>query len=116
MGMTREELLAMRSGVKVIAVPINGTSSAFVRTPTAADACWYGEQISKDLSDKTASDASAMARLVAITACDEQGRLLFGRDDVDAIRELPITAVKPLFDAAQTAMGWGEKIEETAKN
>lgn len=50
------------------------------------------------------------SHLVALTAMDENGTLLFSPDDVDAISKLPATEVVRVFDKAMD-INWETKAE-----
>ena len=57
------------------------------------------------------------ATLVAVTAIDERGELLFGADDAEAMDQLPARELNALFDAAARLSGVTKQDEdELVKN
>jgi hypothetical protein len=55
-------------------------------------------------------------KLIAQTACDEQGNLIFDDGDLDMIGRLPAVVIEPLFDAALEVCGMGVNVDSAAKN
>ncbi|HUX01014.1 MAG TPA: hypothetical protein VMY35_08540 [Phycisphaerae bacterium] len=57
------------------------------------------------------------ARIVALTACDENGELLFGIDDIAALNAKNAKALDRLFQVASRLNGLSdEDVEDLAKN
>ena len=99
----RDRLLAPRA----VRVDLPGIGEpAYVRPMSVASLSRF--LVAKDDADSIAS----LALLVALSACDESGTLLFEGDE-EAAKALPFDLVKPLADAAMKANGIGE---DSAKN
>jgi hypothetical protein len=61
--------------------------------------------------------STAMTRLVALTACDEAGNLLFTEADVPALGHKSWTALQTIFNAAARLNKLSEKdVDELEKN
>lgn len=59
-----------------------------------------GEKDEYDLAVQQDPGKRFRARLVQMTARDADGRHLFTPEDLDALAELPVAAIEPLFEAA----------------
>lgn len=91
--LTREIFLQKRDlPRREVRVPELG-GSVHVRTMTA------GERDRFELSTHQADRADIRARVVAYSACDESGALLFSEADVPALAALPFPTLQPLFEA-----------------
>jgi hypothetical protein len=60
-------------------------------------------------SDRKINMRNARAKLIVLCAVDEDGRALFGPDDVSALGRKNARPLDRLFDAARTLIGMGEK-------
>lgn len=101
------------------AVDVPGYGTAYVRALTA------GERDRFDQGNYTVgpdgrpqlSLGDVSARLVALCACDQDGRRLFTDDAVDQLNDLPSDLVEPVASAAQDFNGMSKRAkEEAAKN
>jgi hypothetical protein len=90
----------------------------FVRTVKAGERCKFeADSLIKKGRKRETNLENIRARMVALTACDEQGNRLFTEEDV---KELTLLSAKPMgriYDAACKLNGWtDEDVEEMAKN
>jgi len=64
----------------------------WIRTMTAGE---------KDEAEKQHSDDGKFrCRIIMLTCCSEDGRLLYSNRDLPALDDLPLSAVEPIYDAA----------------
>ena len=61
-------------------------------------------------------NATIRPRWVAMTACDEQGDLLFDDGDIEAIGQMPLSIVNAIFDAALRINGLGKEAQKSLGN
>lgn len=100
MSLTREQILAARPlPMEEVHVPEFG-GSIFVRTMTSTERDRY-EQTIFELSRTGEHLANARARLVAFTACDADGKLIFALDDIEALGRMNGATLDRLAIAAQ---------------
>jgi hypothetical protein len=96
MSLTREQILAADDLPREkVATP---KGDVWVRVLTAEDReAW---EAAVDASGAARPRGHIRATLVALTACDEAGDLLFTTADIPALARKPIAFILPLFDAA----------------
>lgn len=76
---------------------------------------WEREILSEEGAMR--EDISIKASLIVKTVVDEEGRLIFNSDDIQAISELPAAPMNKLFTAAQELNNvTQDDIEELKKN
>jgi hypothetical protein len=87
-------------------VPVPG-GSVFVRVMTA------GERDKMEEAFRKAGSTGFRSRLIAATACDPAGSLLFGPEHLPEVSRLPYTVAEPIVEAAirLNRMGADEKRE-----
>lgn len=64
-------------------------------------------------TDRKVNLRNARARLISITAVDDDGRLLFSTDDITALGRKNAKPLDRLFDHARKLIGMGQKDVET---
>jgi hypothetical protein len=110
-GLTRDQILGADDLPRVeVEVPEWG-GSAFVRTMTGTERDRFESEHIKN------PHRDIRARLVAATLCDEQGNLLFGPADVEALGRKGAAALDRVFAVALRLNGIGKAdVEELEKN
>jgi hypothetical protein len=105
---------------KIVAVQVpewangSGDATLYVRTMTGHDAELFGWHASR-MRDEEPNDFQA--RLVALTACDEQGNLLFRADQVAALGRKSAACVRRVYNAAAELNGLTDTaVDDARKN
>lgn len=95
MGLNRQQLLTSRK-LRIKAVTVAGLDDVvYVRVMTGTERDrWEERQIDEKFTN-------FRARFLCSTLCDEDGKLLFSEDDVDAVGSLPMDTLEPLFEEAR---------------
>lgn len=94
--LTRDQIFGLNDfadKLKVVSVPEWG-GSVHVRPMSGAHRDRMEAQVNKDAGD------NVMARIVAATACDDTGKLLFSDADASKLGEKSAHALKRVYDAA----------------
>ena len=100
---------AAKFPVKSVDLPDGNT--VHVRAMSAGDRDRFGFEA----GDSPEIDATA--RLVAATASNSRGELLFTREDIPKLSELPVTFLQPIAEAALVLNSMGAKaVEDLRKN
>lgn len=110
-----EKILAAMTRQKLSTVPVpewgEPDSEVNVRGMTGAQRFQYERHIEKF------PDLDLRSRLVAFTACDAEGKLIFSGDDVEALSTLDSIALDRVFNAAVSLNWLGPKhVDELEKN
>lgn len=117
----RDMFLQAGANLKRELVTIEGFGSVYVRELGGKSLLVYNEKI-EDLQKinpeiTPASSVELMALLVSLTACDENGRLLFTAEDVAVLSDNSINVLMTLSQAALRISGVPmNAIEEVAAN
>ena len=103
----REQLIASLEMPAPVPVTVKGLEGKlFVKATTAADIDWAIEK-----------EGEIRARVIAVTLCDEKGKCIFSRDDIETINNLGFRALRPISVAANKINGIsGDDDEDDAKN
>lgn len=116
--LSREQLLKRRPRrTTVVEVPELG-GSVTLRALTEGERSRYEMSfLNKKGVPRADLVEQARARLIVESAVDEQGNLLFGPDDVEALYQLDASITARLYDEARKLSGFEESdIESLAKN
>src|SRR5688572_30312178 len=90
---------------------VDGFEGYFVREVSAAEAKEYTEK----QRAKGADDLGVAAWLVVRVVCDAEGRPVLTGDDVEAVKELRLSVLKAVGEAAAKVSGWDKGGAEDAK-
>lgn len=102
---------------RVEAVDPNDPETVFVREISAKELSEF-QMGAVDKKGRPTGLTSFRERLVALCACDKDGKRLFDNSDEAAIAQLPASAVEPIVEAAQRLNKIGAVVEsdEAKKN
>jgi len=119
MGVLNKDAIQQANDVemKKVAVPEWG-GDLYVRSMTGGDRTKFEMAVTSD-NAKTAEKAKQQAkvRIIIMTACDEEGNLLFSESDVHWLSKKAAKPIERVFEAARILNGIGtEDIEELAGN
>ena len=116
--LTKEQILqADDLPTKVVPVP-EWNGEVIVRTMSGEERdAWEQSITTKRGDDIQVNMANLRARLCSQTIVDEDGELLFSKDDVDLLGQKSAKALDRIFGIAQKLNGLGkDDIKELAKN
>ena len=120
-GLTKEQILAIQD-VKPVPVPVpEWGGTVYVRPMSAGQRDrWEGELLDRTEKRKdgiAAAVENMRAQFLAHCLCDENGVILFGPDDIEALSGKSYRAMDLLYEKAQTINGLSEAdITELEKN
>lgn len=107
-----EFLIKYGKAPEVFSVDLPDGEKVFVRMLTAHEKTEYESQF----ADKKKKGAlSSRERLIALCACDEVGKLLFGPEHITRIGQLPVKIAEPIFDKAFEVNGFKAQLAEITK-
>lgn len=110
--LTAEDILGMvDEEFRVVEVPEWGGRKIRLRTLTAGESA----EFTALAADKT-RQGEAPVHLLMLSACDESGKRLFKRNDMEVLKRRSLKAVMRLQDIAMDLNGLTEKAKEAAKN
>ena len=104
--LTRDALLAAAGLDYRECVEVPGLGKVWVRALSAQDREVWESMLLAQMdtkekgSWKNAPKYRVRPLMVILSACDENGNLLFTMDDLDAVASLPIHIIMPIFDLA----------------
>lgn len=107
--LTKDQFFANLPKFKLEAVEVPGLGTVHVRESSAGERDRFEEVSSKN------PHSNFRARLVAASACDEQGTLLFSSADIPTLNAIPSSHLEPLIDAALKVNGMRAEDVEAAK-
>jgi hypothetical protein len=111
--LSRDALLANKKPDVVLVNLPDGV--VYVRVMTARQKEQYERAVTGN--DGIKKTDCIRASLVISTACDASGALLFSAADFDAVGDLPMTVIGPIFDAAVKANGMAaDAVDDAQKN
>lgn len=98
---------------KKVKIPEWG-GDAYIKTLTGAERL----QLEKDINSDVKTNGPAMGRIVCLTLCDAEGKLLFSYpDDIAVVNTKSATVLQRLMDAALKANGLTQKdVDDLEKN
>lgn len=97
--LTREELLRLAEHKNIKREPVPEVPGLFVRLMTGAEVEAYDLK-REALKESKASGVRIVSELIAATACDENGELLFSGNDVEQVVGLPVNILESIASAA----------------
>jgi hypothetical protein len=106
---TRDVFLGSARHLKKVLLPLGELGSMYVRELTGAQMIRFNERI-KDMKaeglDVSAQRAMHLAAvLVSMSACDQDGNLLFQETDIDQLSELPFRHLRAIAERALELSG-----------
>ena len=120
MTLNRESFLSPKLKIEEVQVEDLG-GSVFVKQLTAKDAIAYGVGIGKLMEAAKEAEKDQpidlRERLLVITVCDEDGKLIFSQEDIALLGEQSPRTVDVLYTAASelNAMADRKKVDEVEK-
>lgn len=115
--LTREQILSVPLKTETVDVPELGEGAQVIVSEMFGTAREEYERVIFDKHGKLVSNKSLRACLVAVSAVDENGDLLFSPDDVDALGKTSSQALHRIYDAALRLNGMGPTAtKDAAKN
>ena len=92
MALTAEDILKTgASGVHKVDVP--GIGSVYVRDVTGEDMDYLRQRNGED------TENAILARHIIVGICDEDGKPLFGRNDLEKLNQRKLSTLRPLAEA-----------------
>jgi len=119
MGLLTKSVILAADDLKREAVPVpEWGGDVFIRSMTGAERdAFENAQIEGRGKDRKVNLANLRARLVAATACDGEGKLLFSKEDAAALGGKSSAALDRCFEVAQRLSRLSrEDVEALAKN
>jgi hypothetical protein len=117
-GMTREQILSTKDmKIEAVFVP-QWENTVYVRSlnGTGLDA-YQGSRVKLVDNKVQLVHENTRARLLALTLCDEQGKLMFTEEDIEELGAKNAAALDVIFEAAQRMNGLRpQDLEEKVKN
>lgn len=111
--LSRDAFLAIKRPDPVMVTLPDGV--IYVRVMTAREREQYENTMRKKSESGRADDVRA--EVVQRCACDADGNLMFGVDDLPLLSELPFTVISPIFEAATKANSMqADAVEQAEKN
>lgn len=115
--LTREQILASKPQTVTVDVPEMGDDAQVTVSEMSGIAREEYERVIFDSKGKLVSDKSLRACLVACTAVDEAGEMLFSAQDVHALGRTSAQALNRIYEAAMRLNGMGpDATKRAAKN
>lgn len=117
MGLSRSDVLKFRAVLPTETVEVPEWGGSVVVRGLSAGGRDQFELALKESREEEGGLSDVRARLVALTAVDDDGKLLFKEGDVEDLSAISAKPMDRLFDVASRLSGMGPKdVEEMEKN
>lgn len=118
--LTKDEILAMVDlEIQPVFIPEWKNKCIYVKGLTGTERDEFEESVylSKSGGDSGNNFKNFRAKLVAMTACDENGNRLFTLDDTEALGKKSAAALERIYKVAEALSGFRKKdVDELTKN
>lgn len=97
---------------KVVPLEVAELGTVYIKSMTASEREGLEKKMQKELEDN-----GIRATVFIYSVCEEDGSLVFGEEDLDAVKGLPASIVTAVFDKSNALNKLSpEETEEAAKN